>query len=137
MAPLPGGSKWRFLKTWTDQQMDLIIGAILRGGVLTSALVVASGGILYLFQYAFRTPHYGVFLGEPSNLRHVARIFRDFLALDPRGIIQFGILLLIATPIIRVGFSILAFAMQRDRVYVVVTLIVLGVLLYSLTGGRL
>ena len=124
-------------KTWTDEQMDLIIGAILRGGVLTSALVVASGGILYLFHYAFSTPHYGVFLGEPGTLRHVTRIFRDFLALDPRGIIQFGILLLIATPITRVSFSVLAFAMQRDRVYVVVTLIVLGVLLYSLTGGRL
>jgi len=124
-------------KTWTDEQMDLIIGAILRGGVLTSALVVASGGILYLFHYAFSTPHYGVFLGEPGTLRHVTRIFRDFLALDPRGIIQFGILLLIATPIVRVAFSILAFAMQRDRVYVLVTMIVLGVLLYSLTGVRL
>lgn len=59
------------------------------------------------------------------------------LALHSRGIIQFGVLLLIATPIIRVTFSVLAFARQRDRVYVVVTLIVLVVLLYSLTGGGL
>jgi len=124
-------------KAWTDQQIDLIIGAILRGGVLTSALIVVAGGVLYLLHYGFSSPHYRVFLGEPSDLRHLGGIIRDFLALHPQGIIQFGLLLLIATPIIRVAFSILAFAMQRDRIYVVVTLIVLGVLLYSLTGGRL
>ena len=127
----------RLPKAWTDQQMDVIIGVILQGGVLASALIVVAGGILYLLHYGFSSPHYGVFRGEPSDLRHLAGIMRDFLALHPRGIIQFGLVLLIATPIIRVTFSILAFAMQRDRVYVVVTLIVLGVLLYSLTGGSL
>jgi uncharacterized membrane protein len=127
----------RLPKAWTDQQMDVIIGVILRSGVLTSALIVVAGGILYLLHYGFSSPHYGIFRGEPSDLRHLAGIMRDFLALHPPGIIQFGLLLLIATPIIRVTFSILAFAMQRDRVYVVVTLIVLGVLLYSLTGGSL
>ncbi len=38
---------------------------------------------------------------------------------------------------VRVAFSILAFALQWDRTYVVVTLIVLGVLIYSLAGGSL
>ncbi len=127
----------RFPKAWTDQQMDVIIGVILRSGVLTSALIVLAGGILYMMHYGSSPPHYQVFLGEPSDLRHLAEIMRGFLAFHARAIIQFGLLLLIATPIIRVAFSILAFAMQRDRVYVVVTLIVLGVLLYSLTGGKL
>jgi len=53
-----------------------------------------------------------------------------------RGIIQLGLLLLIATPVARVAFSIAAFAMQRDRLYVVVTLMVLAILLYSLTSGQ-
>ena len=56
------------------------------------------------------------------------------LALDPRAVIQLGLLLLIATPIARVAFSLLAFIRQRDRTYVVITAIVLAVLLYSLTG---
>jgi uncharacterized membrane protein len=55
--------------------------------------------------------------------------------LAAKGIIQFGLLFLIATPIARVAFSVIAFALQRDRVYVSVTLIVLGLLLYSLVGG--
>jgi uncharacterized membrane protein len=52
-------------------------------------------------------------------------------------VIQLGLLLLVATPVARVAFSILAFALQRDRTYVIITLIVLGVLLYSLAGGGL
>ncbi len=122
-------------KPWTDQQMDVIIAAILRTGVLLSALTVLAGGVLYLSRYGLMPPDYRAFLGEPSDLRTIAGVVQDALALSPRGIIQFGLLLLIATPIMRVTFAIVAFAWQRDRVYVIVTLIVLGVLLFSLLGG--
>ena len=122
-------------KPLTDQQMDVIIAAILRTGVILSALAVLVGGVLYLSHYGLLPPDYRVFHGEPSDLRSLTGITQDALALRPRGIIQFGLLLLIATPIMRVTFAIVAFALQRDRVYVIVTLIVLGVLLYSLLGG--
>ena len=55
-----------------------------------------------------------MFQGEPSDLRLVSSIFRDAIALDPRGIIQLGLLLLIATPVARVAFTVLAFAYERD-----------------------
>jgi uncharacterized membrane protein len=64
-------------------------------------------------------------------------IVKDALAFRGRGLIQLGLLLLIATPVARVAFSAVAFAIQRDRLYVAVTLIVLAVLIYSLTGGHL
>ena len=70
-------------------------------------------------------------------MRILSGIVKDVLAFKRRGIIQFGLLLLVATPVARVAFSILAFALQRDRTYVIITLIVLGILLYSLTGGGL
>jgi len=123
-------------KAWTDQQMDIIIGVILRTGVIISALVVLLGGVIYLHHFAYNKPLYRVFLGEPSDLRHITGIIRDAMAFKGRGIIQFGLLLLIATPVVRVAFSIVAFALQRDRLYVMVTLIVLGILLFSLIGGR-
>ena len=122
-------------KPWTDQQMDDIIGAILRTGVIASALVVLAGGVLYLHRYGLGLPDYRIFHGEPTDLRRIRGIIEDAVALRARGIIQFGILLLVATPVVRVIFTSIAFALQRDRVYVVVTLIVLGVLLYSLVGG--
>jgi uncharacterized membrane protein len=121
----------------TDEQMDRIISILLRTGVLISALVVLAGGIFYLIRYGTALPEYGLFRGEPADLRSVSGIVKDVLSFDSRVVIQFGLLLLVATPVARVAFSILAFALQRDRTYVVVTLIVLGVLLYSLTGGGL
>ncbi len=122
-------------KSWDDQQMDQIISAILRIGVGVSALAVLVGGILYLRHYGFDQPGYRVFHGEPSDLRNIPGIIRNALAFHGRGIIQFGLLLLIATPVVRVTFSIIGFALQRDRVYVMVTMIVLALLLYSLAGG--
>lgn len=59
----------------------------------------------------------------------------DALELRSRGIIQLGLLLLLATPVARVAFSIYAFAHQRDLTYVFITSIVLAILLYSLASG--
>jgi uncharacterized membrane protein len=76
-------------------------------------------------------------VGEPTDLRTLSGIVKDALAFRGRGLIQLGLLLLIATPLARVAFSVVAFAIQRDRLYVGVTLIVLAVLIYSLMGGHL
>jgi uncharacterized membrane protein len=120
-----------------DKRVEEIIGALLRTGVILAAFVVLVGGIFYLARYGSLLPHYAVFQGEPSDLRQVPAIFRDALALHARGIIQLGLLLLIATPVARVVFTVLAFAWERDWTYVVVTLIVLALLLYSLGAGHL
>ena len=60
-------------------------------------------------------------------------IVREAVSLNPLGLIQFGLLLLIATPVARVAFSVAAFALQRDRTDVAVTLFVLAVVLLGLT----
>jgi uncharacterized membrane protein len=54
-----------------------------------------------------------------------------------RGIMQLGLLLLIATPVARVIFSAIVFAVEKDRMYLLFTLLVLFVLLYSLFGSFL
>jgi uncharacterized membrane protein len=123
-------------RTWTDRRIETIIGDLLRAGVIFSGAIVLIGGIVYLIHQGDTVPHYGVFHGEPSDLRSVTGIVREALARRGRGIIQLGLLFLIATPVARVVFSIFAFAVQRDWLYVVVTLIVLAVLTFSLTGGQ-
>jgi uncharacterized membrane protein len=117
--------------------MEQIIGNLLRIGVIIAAAMVLIGGVLYLIHYGTTLPDYRVFRGEPSDLRSLSGIVIDTLSLRSRGIIQLGLLLLIATPVARVVFSVFAFALQRDYTYVIVTLIVLGVLMYSLAGGHL
>ncbi len=121
-------------RTWTDQQVEAILGNLLRIGVILAAVVVLVGGVLYLIHYGATLPDYRIFHGEPTDLRSVSGIVKDVLDLRRRGTIQFGLLLLIATPIARVVFSVFAFARQRDHVYVSITLFVLIVLLYSLIG---
>jgi uncharacterized membrane protein len=121
-----------FKPAWTDQQTEIIIGQLLRAGVLLSAFVVLSGGIIYLARHGRAPVGLGAFHNEPQNLKTIPGIAREIAAFRARGIIQLGLLLLIATPVARVAFSIYAFAKERDYMYLVFTLIVLAVLLYSL-----
>jgi uncharacterized membrane protein len=122
-------------RNWTDQRIENILGNLLRAGVLLSALVVLIGGVIYLLRHGHSPMDFRVFRGEPADLRGVRGIIRDTLALRGRGIIQFGLLLLIATPVARVAFSIFGFAEERDRMYVMFTVIVFSILLYSLIGS--
>ena len=96
-----------------------------------------AGAVLFLVRHGAEAPNYRAFQSEPADLRTVPGIVQDTLMGRGRGLIQLGLLLLIATPIVRVAFSLVAFALERDRVYVVVTTIVLAVLLYGLAGGAL
>ena len=122
-------------KESAEKRMDEIMGRLLRTGVILAAVFVLAGGIIYVMQHATPPTNYRVFQGEPEQLRTVSGIVHEARALLGPGLIQFGLLLLIATPIARVAFSVIAFAYQRDWTYVFVTLIVLGLLAYSLFGG--
>jgi uncharacterized membrane protein len=117
-----------------ERRLDIIIGNLLRAGVLLAAVVVLFGGATYLARHAFDQPSYKTFRGEPADLRTIPGVIRDVAAFRGRGIIQLGLLLLIATPIARVAFSAWAFARLHDGRYVVITLIVLGLLLFSVFG---
>ena len=117
-----------------SERMDNIIGNLLRTGVGLAAALVFTGGVIYLFRHGAETPGYAVFRGEPADLRTLTGILHDVQSLRGRGIIQFGLLVLIATPVARVAFLAYIFARQRDRLYTAVALSVLALLAYSLFG---
>jgi uncharacterized membrane protein len=121
---------------WTDEQVEQIVGNLLRAGVIVAAVVVLVGGVIYLAHHGMESADHHAFRGEPEDLRSPVGIGRDALALRGRGLIQLGLLALIATPVARVVFSVWAFARQRDWTYVIITLIVLGVLFYSFVQGQ-
>ena len=118
-----------------DQRMDQIMAVLLRSGVLLSASLVFIGGVIYLSRHDVPTINYRVFQGEPRELRTVGGILREAAKFHGRGLIQLGLLLLIATPVARVLFSVFAFIYERDWTYVGITMIVLALLCYSLFGG--
>jgi uncharacterized membrane protein len=117
-----------------DQRIEIVIGTLLRTGVILAAAVVIFGATIFLSRHGHEIPHYGRFHGEPERLKTVSEIVRGAFSMSGSAIIQLGLLLLVATPVARVAFSVFAFAAERDYLYVVITLIVLGILMYGLLG---
>ena len=114
-----------------DKRLETIIGYTLRIGVTAAAVLVLAGGVYYLIENAFTPADYHTFHPATKHALDLSGIMRNALALNSLGIIQLGLLVLIATPIVRVILSVVAFLLERDLLYAVVTSIVLGVLLYS------
>jgi uncharacterized membrane protein len=121
-----------------DRRLETIIGRLLQIGVLGSAATVLAGGVLYLVQSHSGRVDYRGFAplssstpGSPDLLT-LSGIVRSAIHFDSLGLIQFGLLLLIATPVARVALAAVGFALERDRLYTVVSLIVLLILAFSL-----
>lgn len=110
----------------TDQRMDAIIAKLLRIGVVTAAALVLAGGIAYVASSGRAAPDYRHFEPRMQGLAAIRTLPW------PEALIEIGLLVLIATPVARVAFSLAAFAMERDRMYIWFTLAVLTVLLYSI-----
>ena len=113
----------------TDERMDQIIGNLLRTGVVVAAAVVAAGGVWYLAVNSAAPAGYRHFHEEARGLQSLASLT------PPQVVILIGLLILIATPIARVVFSLVAFALERDRMFVTITAVVLGVLAYSIAAA--
>jgi uncharacterized membrane protein len=122
-------------KTSSEQQLEYLLSNLLKCGVLLASAVVLLGGILYLLNHGAEPTEYHFFRGEPSEFRSPAGVVTAVLSGSARGIIQLGLLLLIATPILRVIVSLFVFLLQREFIYVIVTLLVLASLTYSLIGA--
>jgi uncharacterized membrane protein len=135
-SPHPPPSSFQ-AQPWRDRRLEIILGNLLRTGVLLSAAVVLAGACVYLWRHAEQPVNYRVFQGEPAEFRTIAGVIHSVFSGRGRGLIQLGLLLLIATPIGRVAFSVAGFSIERDWMYVGFTVIVLAILLYSLLGSNL
>jgi uncharacterized membrane protein len=115
-----------------DRRLELIIGNLLRIGVMLAAGVVSIGGILYVLQHAQDRADFRHFTTSPASITTVPGIVRSATALQSEGLIQLGLLLLIATPVARVALAVAGFGLERDWLYTGISLIVLVVLIASL-----
>lgn len=115
-----------------DKQLENIIGQLLRAGVLLAATVVLAGGALYLAHSHAAVTSYHQFALERESLRSIQGIVSLAAHFNSQGIIQLGLVLLIATPVARVLMAGVGFYIEKDWLYTVVCAIVLAVLLFSL-----
>jgi uncharacterized membrane protein len=114
----------------------MAMGRMLQIGVTVAALVVLMGGVMYLAQNGGSLRDYQHFHAATTATTTISGIVTSAAHRDPRGIMGFGILLLIATPVCRVLFGVVGFAIMRDRLYTVISTIVLCVLLFSFIAKR-
>lgn len=120
------------MRSEAETRLDTAIGYALRIGVSIAALIVFAGLVVHLVHGHDVIPRYQEFHGIPALLEHPSSIFSGKHSSPSERTIMAGILLLIATPLARVILCILGFALEKDRLYVLVSSIVLAVLLYSL-----
>lgn len=124
-------------KRWNDDRMRDVMGTLLRVGILAAAFLVVMGGILFFVQHPKEIFDYTTFKGEPPRFRQVHLIVLEALNFRGRDVIQLGLLVLIATPVARVIFSLIGFLIEKDWIYVAITAVVLIILSVSLFSNYL
>jgi uncharacterized membrane protein len=118
---------------FADKDIQVILGTLLRVGVISSMVVVFVGAVIYLLGNHSAQIDYAKFDSGKSGLSSMTAIFTGLKHFDGASIVQFGTILLIFTPVARVVFSIFSFLIERDYLYVLIGLIVLSIILYSLS----
>lgn len=121
-----------------DKDISIIIGKILRWGVYISLFVALIGGIIFLYHHGGETTQMQnqSFVEKDNNVLELLRqTLNGVGSTHESPIIELGILLLIATPLARVVFSLFAFYLERDKMYVFITLIVLFIIFASILTG--
>jgi uncharacterized membrane protein len=131
MVLKPDAAKSKPQEHFDDRRMETIMGRLLQFGVLLASFVMFAGGILYTRAHHGEVPDYRVFTSEPQSMRHLEGVITGMKSAEPAAIIQLAVLLLIATPVARVVFALIAFAIERDKLYMLVSALVLAVLLYG------
>lgn len=118
-----------------DYRLGTILSKLLKYGVWVATATVLLGGILYLIRHGAEPVNYQIFRGEPDIFRSPAGVIDAVCSGRRRGIVQLGLLFLIATPVVRVLVSFVFFIWQRDFYYTLITGLVISGLLYSLLGA--
>lgn len=114
-----------------DEKMERTMGLLLRVGVVLAATVVIAGGAMYLAEHPGAHVSYRGFVGHPISARHPAELAGG----NALAVLDVGILLLVAVPICRVGFALVAFAVKRDWLYTAVSALILAVLVWGMLRG--
>ena len=119
------------------ETMTAVVGNVLRYGVLISAVIIVFG-TLELIAASGNSDVLGAIAYNPDRIPHgnfevgLSGLVMGLIGLQPYSLIELGAIVLIATPVSRVLISVFLFAAERDRLYVVVTTVVLSLLLFSI-----
>jgi uncharacterized membrane protein len=124
------------MKKFKDTDMQLLLAQVLRAGTIISISIVFIGGVFYLYRHGHTIADYSHFKGIPAFVQHADSLFSSAFDLKGQAIIQLGIILLIATPILRVIFSTIGFVFEKDYMYTGISVLVLLIIFASMLSGH-
>lgn len=116
-----------------DKDLQYLIGNLLRLGVLISMLIVTVGFALFLVQYRQNLTDFETF--NPTHTFKLKHFIANLKSFQSTAIITLGVMCLVATPVLRVVFSIIGFWIEKDKHYVVISTIVLAIIFISILLG--
>ncbi len=123
---------------WRDPEtMNVVIGKVLRYGVIFSGAIILLGAIGLAATNGLSDSS-GMLTYNPNMIPHdnldisLGGLVQGLTTFSPFSWIELGVILLIATPVSRVTISVFLFAAERDRLYVIITAVVLTLLLFSM-----
>jgi len=123
------------MKDIKEKDIQVLLGTLLRAGVIISMSIVLVGGVIFLIHNNGVITDYKVFTPELSKFSSITEIFAGLLTMQGDAIVQFGVLMLIFTPIARIAFAIFSFSLEKDYLYVLIGFIILAIIAISLSGG--
>jgi uncharacterized membrane protein len=97
-----------------QHEMEQSMGVLLRAGVILCCAIMIVGAVMFVLRHGAEKTSYAAFHGEPNGLDTIAGVWRETRLGSARGIIQFGALLMIATPVMRVVLAVIDFARMKD-----------------------
>ena len=119
-----------------EKDFQSIIGNLLRYGVWISLAVAFMGGIVYLMHNGSQIEDYSVFKENDCNIFEViADVYNGAVQGNGESLIFTGIVLLFLTPVLRVLLSLFSFLLEKDYLYVGITLIVILIIIISISFG--
>ncbi|WP_447639872.1 MULTISPECIES: DUF1634 domain-containing protein [Chitinophagaceae] len=127
-----------FLSKIKDSDIELAISKVLRYGVYLALFFAGIGGLIYLHRHGneYIGRQYAQYVEQDESFfGYVHQMFVGIFSGKGRDIIKLGIIALLATPTVRILFSLLGYALEKDKMYIVITLIVLAIISISVMGG--
>ncbi|KAF2338509.1 DUF1634 domain-containing protein [Flavobacterium tistrianum] len=119
-----------------EKDFQTIIGNLLRYGVWISLSVAFIGGIVYLIHNGSQIEDYSVFKENDRNIFEViAAVYNGAIQGNGESLIFAGIIFLFMTPVLRVLLSLFSFLLEKDYLYVGITLIVIMIIIISISFG--
>ena len=115
-------------------RVNAALARVLTVSIMLAAAIALVGVTMHLSRHGAERPAYATYAPAEEALRAPAAILAKAMAADGRAIIQLGVLVLVVTPVLRVAFALVGFALERDRLYVALSAVVLAVLALGLIG---